>query len=55
MRLGGKSTTASLQKRKSSEDFKIMREFKLMGYVTLAFKIARKVPQYLIPRIVKFS
>ncbi|MCG1037468.1 glycosyltransferase family 2 protein [Polaribacter sargassicola] len=52
MRLGGKSTTASLQKKKSSEDFIIIKKHKLLGYVTLFFKIARKIPQYLIPKIV---
>lgn len=51
MRLGGKSTTAILQKLKSSEDFAIINEFKLFGWFTLFFKIFRKIPQYIIPRI----
>lgn len=55
MRLGGKSTSAALQKKKSSEDYRIMKEFKFVGFFTLAFKIARKVPQYLIPRIWKIK
>lgn len=54
MRLGGKSTTAALQKRKSSEDLKIIKQFKLLGYITLAFKIARKIPQYMLPYILKY-
>lgn len=52
MRLGGKSTTASLQKKKSSEDLQIIREFGLWGWFTLACKIGRKIPQYLYPRLV---
>jgi glycosyltransferase involved in cell wall biosynthesis len=55
MRLGGKSTTAALQKRKSTEDFKIMKEFKFWSYVTLVFKIARKIPQYALPKFIKYS
>lgn len=50
MRLGGKSTTASLQKKKSSEDLKIIKKHGLRGKFTLACKIGRKIPQYLIPR-----
>jgi len=53
MRLGGKSTTAKLQKKKSSEDLKIIKKFNLASYLTLAFKIGRKIPQYVIPRITK--
>lgn len=52
MRLGGKSTTASLQKKKSSEDLEIIRQYGLPGWFTLACKVGRKVPQYLIPRLV---
>lgn len=52
MRLGGKSTTAKLQKKKSSEDIEIIREFGLWGWFTLACKIGRKIPQYLYPRLV---
>lgn len=55
MRLGGKSTTASLQKRKSSEDLLIIQNYKLLGVVTLACKIARKVPQYVLPKLLKFK
>ena len=55
MRLGGKSTTASLQKRKSMEDLQIIRKFGLLGYFTLFSKIGRKIPQYLIPKFKKFS
>jgi len=51
MRLGGKSTTASLQKKKSSEDLKIIKKHHLLGSITLIFKIMRKIPQYIIPRI----
>lgn len=51
MRMGGKSTTWDLQIKKSSEDLKIIREYELMGYLTLACKIGRKIPQYLMPRI----
>jgi len=47
MRLGGKSTTMNLQKVKSNEDLKIIREHKLGGYFTLLCKIGRKIPQYL--------
>jgi len=53
MRLGGKSTTASLQKLKSKEDLDIIRRHKLLGYFTLFCKIARKVPQYIKPLLVK--
>lgn len=55
MRLGGKSTTASLQQKKSAEDLRIIRKFELLGYVTLFSKIGRKVPQYLIPRYVNIN
>jgi len=52
MRLGGLSTSAKLQLIKSREDLRIIRQYKLNGLFTLAFKIARKVPHYIIPRIV---
>lgn len=55
MRLGGKSTTASLQKKKSAEDLQIIRSFRLPGYITLFSKIGRKIPQYLIPKFKTFS
>lgn len=51
MRLGGKSTNPKLQKRKSTEDLKIIKRHKLNGWLTLSFKIGRKIPQYLIPQI----
>lgn len=53
MRLGGKSTTPALQKKKSTEDLQIIKKHKLKGQFTLACKIGRKIPQYLIPRIIK--
>jgi len=55
MRLGGKSTSAHLQKKKSTEDLIIIRRHKLWGWFTLACKIARKIPQYMIPRIVNIK
>lgn len=51
MRLGGKSTTPKLQKKKSTEDLKIIKRHHLPGLWTLAFKIGRKIPQYLIPQL----
>lgn len=54
MRMGGKSTTMSLQRTKSKEDLQIIKQFKLAGYFTLGCKIGRKIPQYLLPRIVKY-
>lgn len=51
MRMGGKSTTASLQKKKSTEDLHIINKYKLHGAYTLGFKIARKIPQYIVPRM----
>lgn len=47
MRLGGKSTTLKLQKKKSTQDLQIIRHHGLPGYFTLLCKIGRKVPQYL--------
>lgn len=52
MRLGGKSTTPALQTKKSTEDLIIIKKHGLMGKFTLACKIARKIPQYLIPRLI---
>lgn len=49
MRLGGKSTTAKLQKRKSREDLDIIKKHKLLGRFTLFCKIIRKIPQYIKP------
>ena len=51
MRLGGKSTSPHLQKRKSTEDLAIIRRHELSGFFTLFCKIGRKVPQYVIPRL----
>ena len=53
MRLGGKSTTASLQKKKSSEDLQIINQYKLYGWFTLCCKIVRKIPQYIKPYLKK--
>lgn len=55
MRLGGLSTSANLQLKKSGEDLKIIKKYKLQGIFTLACKIGRKIPQYLIPRLVEFE
>lgn len=55
MRLGGLSTSPSLQLRKSREDLSIIRTYKLKGYFTLFCKIARKIPQYLAPRFRNYS
>lgn len=51
MRLGGLSTSAKLQIRKSKEDLRIIRLNRLNGFFTLACKIGRKIPQYIIPQI----
>ncbi|MDR3651546.1 MAG: glycosyltransferase family 2 protein [Paludibacter sp.] len=55
MRMGGKSTTASLQKVKSTEDLQIIKLYKLWGVFTLGCKITRKIPQYLMPRLIKYK
>lgn len=55
MRLGGKSTTMSLQRQKSNEDLDIIKGFNLYGYFTLGFKIVRKIPQYIIPHVVRIK
>jgi hypothetical protein len=55
MRLGGKSTTTALQKKNSPEDYRILKEFKFVGFFTLSFKITRKVTQHIIPRICKIK
>lgn len=54
MRLGGKSTTAKLQKKKSMEDLEIIRKNNLLGLFTLSSKIIRKIRQYFLPRIIKY-
>lgn len=46
MRLGGKSTTLSLQKIKSKEDLIIINKHRLLGFITLIGKILQKIPQY---------
>ncbi len=55
MRLGGKSTSAKLQQKKSAEDLAIIQQYGLNGLFTLSFKIGRKISQYLLPRIIKFQ
>lgn len=55
MRLGGKSTDMQQQKRKSAEDLQIISEYNLPGKFTLASKIIRKIPQYILPRIKKYQ
>lgn len=51
MRLGGVSTSLKLQIRKSREDLKIIRINHLHGLFTLACKISRKIPQYVLPQL----
>jgi len=55
MRLGGLSTSAKLQFKKSREDLRIINRYKLNGLFTLACKIGRKIPQYIIPQIIGFK
>lgn len=55
MRMGGKSTTSKLQKTKSAEDLQIIRKYNLLGYFTLGCKIGRKIPQYLLPLLIKIK
>jgi glycosyltransferase involved in cell wall biosynthesis len=55
MRLGGKSTNTKLQKLKSTEDLNIIRRYNLLGYFTLTCKIIRKIPQYLLPRVIRYK
>lgn len=55
MRLGGKSTTLKLQKKKSTEDLRVIRTFNLLGVVTLWFKISRKFKQYLLPKFTNYE
>jgi len=52
MRLGGKSTSANMQKRKSTEDLEIIKRHELNGFFTLFCKLGRKIPQYLWPRLI---
>lgn len=51
MRMGGLSTSPMLQVRKSREDLKIIKLYRLNGLFTLACKIGRKIPQYIIPQL----
>lgn len=51
MRLGGLSTSARLQMKKSKEDLRIIRMYGLGGLFTLACKIGRKIPQYVRPQL----
>lgn len=48
MRLGGLSTSWSMQYKKSYQDIHIIHQFKLLGLITFVCKICRKIPQYLI-------
>ncbi|CAM4099737.1 glycosyltransferase family 2 protein [Gillisia limnaea] len=51
MRLGGISTSVKLQIKKSREDLSIIKLYNLNGIFTLACKVGRKIPQYLIPQV----
>ena len=51
MRMGGLSTSAKLQIKKSREDLNIIKNYHLNGLLTLMCKIGRKIPQYVLPRI----
>lgn len=55
MRLGGKSTSMNLQSKKSNEDLRVIKNHNLLGYFTLFFKILRKIPQYIVPKIVDYN
>ena len=55
MRLGGKSTSMKQQKKKTDEDIRIIKEYGLLGYFTAFSKIARKLPQYILPKIKKYK
>ena len=55
MRFGGISTSVNKQKKKSLEDLKIIKKYKLHGAYTLFLKITRKIPQYIIPLILNRS
>ncbi|MCL1867926.1 MAG: glycosyltransferase [Paludibacter sp.] len=54
MRLGGKSTSMNLQKKKSAEDLAIIKKYGLLGRLTLFCKIAQKIPQYFLPKLKKY-
>lgn len=51
MRMGGISTSQRLQFKKSKEDLRIIKRYGLNGIFTLACKIGRKVPQYVLPKL----
>lgn len=51
MRMGGLSTSAKHQVKKSREDLRIMKINRLNGLFTLACKIGRKIPQYILPHL----
>ncbi|RKS53941.1 glycosyltransferase [Gillisia mitskevichiae] len=53
MRLGGLSTSARLQIKKSREDLRIINCSNLNGFLTLSFKIARKIPHYIAPQFMR--
>lgn len=55
MRLGGKSTSMNLQSKKSNEDLRVIKNHNLLGYFTLFFKILRKIPQYIVPKIIDYN
>lgn len=55
MRMGGLSTSMKLQVKKSTEDLRIIQQYRLGGFFTLACKIGRKIPQYLIPQVLGFN
>lgn len=55
MRLGGYSTSAKHQVKKSKQDLLIIKQYELKGWFTLACKIGRKIPQYIIPQISGFQ
>lgn len=55
MRLGGKSTSVNFQRQKSMEDLIVIRRHQLLGWFTLFCKIVRKLPQYLLPYILRLN
>jgi len=55
MRLGGKSTCSKLQKIKSEEDLQIIKKHQLLNQFTLFSKIFRKIPQYIVPKIITIN
>ena len=55
MKLGGLSTNIKNQKLKSNEDLTIINKYNLFGYFTLFFKIFRKIPHYILPKLIKYK